>query len=495
MKSTFSFQQLKGLLFVQSLFALVLAAPSVASAIDIKDTNYSIPSGAYFVSPNGKDTNSGKTLNSPWSVTKAIAEAPSGATIVFRGGTYRNINSIIKKKLTLQAYPHEKPWIKGSVVVKGWVREGNKWRSDGWKYSFPQHVSRAYVDQKYPLAGRRDMVYINGVSLKQVASIANVRTGTFYVDAANNKLYIGSNPAGKTVEATALAEAFAIRKTSSSTVVRGLGFAHYADSALMLGAASVKLENNTFAWNGEVGVKIIAPNAVVRGNTFSYNGRKGLGARGAHQMLLEDNKFSYNNVEHFSSFDASAIKVAKSNDIVMRGNLVEKNFAMGLWVDESSKNATIVNNISRRNEGIGIYFEISHKAIIASNVVHNNEPAGIFLLNASSARIYNNTLANNHANIIIRETPRNNTKAKEIAQGITWIGRDNVIKNNILSNTTKGPLLYTPNCDSKMASKQMIPSVDYNAYYRKSSSNPASVITWSLGAAKCSVRYRSLAAF
>ena len=101
--------QLKFFVFVQSLFALSLTAPSVAStAINIKDTNYQIPKDAYFVSPNGKDTNSGNTPNSPWTVTKATESAPSGATIVFRGGTYRNVNTNIRKKLTLQPYPHEK---------------------------------------------------------------------------------------------------------------------------------------------------------------------------------------------------------------------------------------------------------------------------------------------------------------------------------------------------------------------------------------------------
>ena len=85
MKSTFNFQQLKSLLFVQSLFALVLAAPGIASAVDIKDTDYPIPSGAYFVSPDGSDTNSGKTADEPWSVNIALDEAPDGATIVFRG--------------------------------------------------------------------------------------------------------------------------------------------------------------------------------------------------------------------------------------------------------------------------------------------------------------------------------------------------------------------------------------------------------------------------
>jgi len=144
-----SFSQLfKSLLFAKGLVVLSLLTPGIAAAgtgtatlDDIKDTNYSIPNGAYFVAPEGKDSNSGRDATSPWSVEKAIASAPDGSTIVFRGGIYRNVDTNINKKLTLQAYPHEKPMLKGSVEVTGWVADGNMWRKDGWNYSFPQNIS------------------------------------------------------------------------------------------------------------------------------------------------------------------------------------------------------------------------------------------------------------------------------------------------------------------------------------------------------------------
>jgi hypothetical protein len=142
------------------------------------------------VSPDGKDTNSGKSLTSPWSVAKALNSAPAGATIVFRGGQYHKATGKITKKLTLQAYPHEKPWLKGSIEVQGWVADGSMWRKDGWNYSLPT-IDSIHVDPNYPMARYTDMVYVNGVSLKQVGSKANVGPGKFYVDKANNKLYIG----------------------------------------------------------------------------------------------------------------------------------------------------------------------------------------------------------------------------------------------------------------------------------------------------------------
>jgi hypothetical protein len=74
--------------FAACLF-LFVASSAYAQAVSIKDTAYPIPGGAYFVSTSGSDTNPG-TEAAPWrTIQKAVNSAPSGSTIVIRGGTYR----------------------------------------------------------------------------------------------------------------------------------------------------------------------------------------------------------------------------------------------------------------------------------------------------------------------------------------------------------------------------------------------------------------------
>ena len=495
MNNKVKWQSFKVLLLVQSIFALLGATTGKASAIDIQDTNYAIPSGAYYVSPSGSSSNSGKAPSSPWSVDKALTSAPSGSTIVFRGGIYRGIETKIRKKLQLQAYPHEKPWLKGSVVVTGWVGDGNIWRKDGWTYSFPNESSSAFINPDYPMAGYRDMVYINGAPLQQVGSKAEVVSGTFYVDSSKDQLYIGSNPNGKTVEGTAQKETFLV--WGSDLVVRGLGFAHYADRGMLVSAPRVTLEKNTFAWNGAQGVRLYGSDAIVRGNIFSYNGRNGFWAgSGSDRMLLEGNTISYNNVEHFvTSWDAAGIKVINNDRLIWRNNIVENNYSTGMWLDESVTNATVVHNISRHNDAMGIFFEISSKAIIAANLVYDNM-VGIMVSNSSGAKVYNNTLVDNRLNLILKDTNRNNTDAEGIAEGITWIARKNVFKNNILSSNNTGNVMFSlSNCGTMEPSSMTVDGLDYNAYYRRSSSKPSQVITWSLGKSNCAAAYSSIDAF
>lgn len=487
--------------------------------ISIKNTNYAIPSGAYFVATDGKTTNTGRSAASPWTVSKAFSSAPAGSTIIFRDGTYRNINAkLIDKKLTLQPYPNEKVWLKGSIEVQGWVADGTIWRKDSWTSSFPPNGSSSDIDSNYPMAGYRDMVYVDGIYLKQVASIAEVGPGKFYVDSINKKLYIGNNPVGKTVEATTQKQAFVLWKYDSfdpaNTIIRGFGFAHYADEAIALSAARATFEDNTIVWNGKTGIsfwgegangaKGVSTDAIVRGNTISYNGQSGVSGDRAHRILLENNIISHNNVERFSKiWTAAGIKIIRTDGLTWRSNLVENNFATGMWVDVSSVNAKIVSNTVRNNESIGIFFEISHNATIAGNVAYKNS-TGIMISESSSTRIFNNTLSTNNRNLVIKDDTRKNTNSTEVAAGITWITRDNVVKNNIFSNAgASGVLFDASNWGTKELSTLMISSSDYNAYYRTLSSTPQNIIKWSLGdgwsnihnANKWEVGYRNLTTF
>lgn len=280
------------------------------------------------------------------------------------------------------------------------------------------------------------MVYVNGESLKQVVSKANVKPGKFYVDARNNKIYIGSNPAGKTVEATAKTEAFDISaKRSTGTAIRGLGFAHYADGGVeVIGTPSVTLENNTFIWNGIYGVLVRkSENATLRGNTFSFNGMNGIRGGWANNVLLENNTISYNNIEHFrKAWAAAGIKVINTNGAVWRNNLIEHNIGNGMWLDESSINATIKNNVIRHNEQIGIMFELSHKANISGNRISNNA-AGVMIADSSNAHVVGNTFFRNKQPVIVKDSPRRNRDRAEIAKGADWVTRNNIVRDNRIS--------------------------------------------------------------
>lgn len=492
--------------------------PSDAPAfVDIKDTAYPIPCEAvYFVAPNGSADNLG-TIDSPWTVQKAISDAPAGSTIIFRGGEYRGVDNLsMTRRLTLQPYPHERAWIKGSTIVTGWVADGPVWRKEGWVYEFPHLLGPEYLDPAFPLAGNRDMLFIDGRARTQVGSLTEVVPDTFYVDYANDRLYIGDDPMGRTVESTVSAAALVTLKNSSAdatgTIIRGLGFTHYADYGVDVLSPHNRIENNTFVWNGQQGIRILGQSggvseagvdAVVRGNIFTANGRKGVGTGRSHRLLLEGNTLSYNNVERYSAtFDAAGIKLVRTNDMVLRDNLVERNYATGIWMDISCVRAAVVRNVSRFNRGLadragGIFAELQHDSIIAFNVSYGNG-TGVVVADSSNIRVYNNTLADNGQAVIVRDSTRVNADPTEYAAGITWITRDVVVRNNLFSDIRltgpTGPQFDASPTAGDDPSVLMMTGLDFNAYYRSNPARPASVVRWDpgLGAA---VGYATVAAF
>jgi hypothetical protein len=176
-----------------------------------------------------------------------------GATIVIRQGTYRESIPYINKRLTFQPHPHEKVRMKGSIEVTDWVKDGTIWRRDNWTHKFAPDADQRALDPAYPMAKYPDQVFVDEDALKQVATKAEVIPGTFFVGYGTSQLFIGDNPAGRTVEASAYVFALNFQFGSDSSIVRGLGFLQYSPNysqdngpAMVKGnAQKLTFENNT----------------------------------------------------------------------------------------------------------------------------------------------------------------------------------------------------------------------------------------------------------
>jgi parallel beta-helix repeat protein len=377
--------------------------------------------------------------------------------------------------------------MKGSIEITDWLQEGVIWRTDNWTYKFTPTSNSDAIDPAYPMAKYPDQAFIDGKSLKQVATKAEVVPGAFFVDYATHQLFIGDNPAGRTVEASVHVFAIKFQFGSDGSTVRGLGFMHYAPNhslengpAMIVGNAQrLTFENNTFAYSANRGLSVFGMDAVIRGNIFIYNGEGGLGGYKSDRTLIEGNYIGYNNTEHFKlGWDANGAKFANSSSLIWRDNIVEYNLGGGLWCDYQCRDNVFVRNIVRYN-GLhnGLFYEISQGGIIASNLIYGNEGSGIGLSQSSGTKIYNNTLSKNGVNIAADSCSSNT-----------------IAKNNILSNIsdTLGGTYASLHTDCSNSRGDVIVSqLDHNAYYRTSSAPPQQgLIVWAGYG-----RYNNLAAF
>lgn len=475
------------------LVTLAGLAPAAGAPPPLADTAYPVPETAWFVAPTGNDTYSGKPDAPLRTIAAAINRAPASSTIVIRQGVYRESIGSLNKPLILQPYPHEKVWIKGSIEANDWTRDRHGWRLDNWNPRFDRSsYNPGEMAKDYPLAGNPEMAFINGRPLRQVGRLDEHKPGTFFVDNENHSVFIADDPHKSLVELSKFGHALELYRGASGSIIRGLGFAHYAnvkhEGAIRAlgGTSNVVLENNTFADNAGSSLLIYeCRNITLRKNMFLRAGYQGLSAWKTAGLKIEQNEFLANNSEHFATegdyAGAAAAKIFATTGVTARNNLFAENHCTGLWFDGSCSDCKVICNRFTKNEHAGLHVEESAHAMLVGNEADHNAAAGILISNSSNVRAYNNSLTDNNPNVAIQDDARVNTEAHESDQGITYITADIDLFNNVLAATdSKHQLLWARDFNSvpMKSAADMIRACDFNLWQHPLRQNPQLVEWW-----------------
>lgn len=492
-----------------------------AGSAPVGSTEYAIPSRAVFAAPGGSDSAAG-TLASPLrTIGAAIARAPQGGTVVLRGGTYHEEVLIPgNKPLTLQAYPKEAVWIDGSRQVSNFAAAGKAFAASNWTPAFDSSSTYqwgkpgtehggSFVDPAHPMAAHPDQVWIDNVAQKQVASLAQVAPGSFFVDYSAKKLYIGTNPAGKTVRASALAKAMSVRADNS--VIRGIGIRRFAPSVPHMGAVTVErpgvvMENVAITDNATTGIAVGAVDVTLRRISATRNGLMGASAVYADRLKVIGLDASTNNVERFKPAPvAGGMKITRTRGVAVNQSTFRDNLATGLWLDESVYDTTIVGNEITGNTSHGISAEISAKVRMVDNIVANNRSFGVKVNNTSDVEIWNNTFTGNGRQINIvqdlrrasnQSTPGHDPRQAFPDKTMTWINGPVSVRNNIVAatNSAGNCMLCVEDYSKQFSAEQLKVTAEGNVYHRATAQSPAWAVVWSRGGGNPSV-YTSIAAF
>jgi parallel beta-helix repeat protein len=397
------------------------------------DRYYEVPESGtvHFVAPDGRQESRGTRLDAPTTIEAAIERVVTGDTIVMRGGVYRTGGMEFNQGITLQPYGDERPVMKGTLVADKWQSlRGNVWRTP-WKRLFPAKPlpwwSRASQGTMTPMHRfNSDMVFVDGKMLQSAGWEGELDETTFYIDYEGGFVYIGVDPTDRLVEITAYDSAFVRTaaemhgKTNDrkGPVIRGITFTQYADRAIEIegrrrftindertdepyGPADpatygkevigTTLENVTISFCSRVGGFFRGDGLVIRNSLISDTSTEGLYIIGSSDVLLERNIVRRNNMEHFTGYFPSAIKIFnQSHRVTVRDNLILENpISSGVWYDVGNRDGVFVNNYVE-DAANGFFFEISRGVTVAGNVFVRCGQ-GIYILNAADARIYNNT--------------------------------------------------------------------------------------------------------
>ncbi len=474
-------------------FAFSRAATTDQVTVGIIKTQYTYPANAIFVSTkDGDNTKSGTSTSPLKTLQAAVDKAPAGGTIVMRGGVYREELKTLAKALTIQPYPNEEVWLDGSDVVTGWVQDGNIWRKDNWSVATSLCPNNACFDQNLvtsanPAGGLPDMVYVDNVQLKQVLTKAEVVTGTFYVDRANSKLYIGTSPTLKTVEASTRKQAIMYYSAATAgSKLRGIGVRRYAANVYFTskpgqievsnGAKSIEFDNMTFIESSANGIFMTgsstdrASNITIRNSIFANNGASGVSGNYLDAFTMDNNVVYNNNTEkvqwdgEYGSY--AGTKIARMTNSTIKYNLFQNNFGTGYWCDLDCSDNKILGNMARGNTTHGIFYEVSYNATIASNVSYNNGEWG-YKINGRNIYVYNNTAYNNKSdNFFIYDDPR--LPSQNVA-----------IENNLsAAGPSTNSASHLMNIRTNIAGTSAVTALDGNLYYRPNTTAPKYVLGW-----------------
>ena len=413
-------------------------------------------------------------------ITKACEVAKAGDTVYIKQGVYREAlmprNSGREgKPIVFTAWKDDFVMVKGSVVVDGFEKEGDRlWVKRPWTKRFWwSDASKNISVGPHRASARMEQVFVNGVPLQWVPSRKELVPGSFY--------WLGQKEGGELVicppqgvsdsrralveipmlnnvvcawqgDPRGLADLRMYRKTRPEHPwakrpcpeihyihVRGLHFRHAAHTLNRIGVRldgdHWLIEDCVVEYMNCIGIGPQGDHCVIRRCTANYNGQCGItGSRGEH-ILIEDCVTMFNNRKLFSiSWGGAGNKLCATKDYTVRRLTSCFNAGAGIWFDIDCGPVLIEDCLTFGNRPVnaGLFYEISWDATIRRNISFANQGAGGSFYGAgvvlSGSR--NNLVEDN---VILGGTGGLSVGGGRRADGGRyWHSSDNLFQNNVV---------------------------------------------------------------
>jgi len=338
-------------------------------------------------------------LNPGDNISAIVSAAPDGATFYFEPGVYHGVSLAPKDGQTFIGA--EGAILNGSAVLTNWTQSGNLWVIGGQTQQGRVNSSAEFLPGTQR-PGNPETVFLDNTPLKPVDALSKVVPGTFYFDYAADQIYVADNPAGHTVEAGKLTDAF--HGSATNVTVQNLVIEKY-DPEIQYGAIrgdqSWTIRDNEVRLNYAVGISAHDGSQII-GNYVHDNGQMGLGGYG-NNILVQGNELATNGF--WSGIDplweAGGFKFADTDNLVVRGNYSHDNNGSGMWTDTNNIHTLYEDNVVVHNTIGGIGHEISYDAIIRNNTLIGNGygdtrgwgwGAEINIQNSQNVQVYGNRI-------------------------------------------------------------------------------------------------------
>ena len=347
-------------------------------------------------------TPQGDVIVTPGQLTQALVDGRGiGTRFALLPGAHR-LSAPLRLKDGQQLLGHPGASLNGSKVLSGFGASGGAWYVDGQTQRLPGASAPGYSIclADGPMCNEPEAVFLDGVPLKQVGSRAELQSGRFWFDKTVSRIWLGSDPSGRTVETTVATGAVV---NGRNNVLRNLVVERFgnAPQAAAIHGVDMVIERSVVQHTSGQGISNYG--GVIRGNLVLRNGQMGL-AGGGSGLLVENNEIAFNNTERVNpEWEGGGTKWAFSTDLVVRDNWNHHNWGSGFTTDIDNLRSLYERNTVEDNGDIGIMHEISHSAVIRNNVVRRNGQrvgwfpgrVGINVTNSTGVQVHGNVVEDN----------------------------------------------------------------------------------------------------
>ncbi len=346
---------------------------------------------------------------------------PSGAKFCARAGIHRYATALPKTNDTIIG--ETGAILTGARVLTGWTASGAHWYVSGQTQQNTAYTT-VTCESGHPGCNLPEQLWVNDSLYEHMTTLAAVTAGSrrWYFDYSADRVYLGVNPSGKTIETSVTP--YAIGGTATGVVLKHLTITRYATGNQRgtvgnTGGSGWTVDSNDIAQSHGTGIKLSGTSPRVRGNLIREHGQLGLAMTNTTNAQVKGNEIRDNATAFFAisgaDAQAGALKLTGGSNLLFRNNWSHHNRGSGVWTDVNPINTTIDSNLVEWNEGRGIEVEVSYGAIIRGNLVRRNglvlpqtdvTRAGIWVSSSPDVEIVGNTVDSNFAGITAMDNAR-----------------------------------------------------------------------------------------
>ena len=293
--------------------------------------------------------------------------------------------------------------LSGAALLTTFKRTGSYWTAHvtiKQAASYPGECNPTSPACAFP-----EDLFFNDAVKTRVTRLSSVGPGKWYLNYSTGTVYMGDNPAGKTVEISELRYAFT--GGASSVQIHNLTIEKYANLGATgavdgsAGSSYWAIERNEIRYNHGRGITT-GNEMYIYKNNIHHNGQLGIGGGGTN-IRVQNNQISYNNFAGYSyCWEAGGAKFGNVETLVVEYNNSYHNGGPGLWNASNSKGVTYNENDTSGNIEAGILSEVSTNVTISGNFISDDgfNPsgsgpwwgAGILIVDSSTVSVYSNTV-------------------------------------------------------------------------------------------------------